>query len=131
MPPAIASLTTRLFDAAGAGRAARIGLPVALHLAALAILLATESTLVSRGAYLLTWGLLNCGFLLLLRRPAVAAALSLALLTVLILLSQFKHDVLLMTVNFVDLMIIDADTFAFLMNIFPQLGAKVAVAVAC
>ena len=54
MPPAIASLTTRLFDAAGAGRAARIGVPVALHLAALAILLATESTLVSRAAYLLT-----------------------------------------------------------------------------
>jgi hypothetical protein len=78
----------------------------------------------------LTWGLLNCGFLLLLRRPAVAAALSLALLTVLILLSQFKHDVLLMTVNFVDLMIIDADTFAFLMNIFPQLGVKVAIGVA-
>ena len=73
----------------------------------------------SRAAYLLTWGLLNCGFLLLLRRPAVAAALSLALLTVLILLSQFKHDVLLMTVNFVDLMIIDADTFAFLMNDLP------------
>ena len=60
MPPAIASLTTRLFDAAGAGRAARIGLLAALHLAALAILLATESTLASRGAYLLTWGLLNC-----------------------------------------------------------------------
>ncbi len=35
-----------------------------------------------------------------------------------------------MTVNFVDLILIDADTFAFLMNIFPQLGAKVAVAVA-
>ena len=130
MPPALASLTTRLFDAAGAGRAVRIGVLAALHLAALAILLGTESTLVSRAAYLLTWGLLNCGFLLLLRRPAVAAALSLALLVVLILLSRFKHDVLLMTVNFVDLMIIDADTFAFLMNIFPQLGAKVAVAVA-
>ena len=128
MPPAIASLTTRLFDASRAGRAGRTGVLVALHLAALAILFATESTLVSRAAFLLTWGLLNSGLLLLLRRPAVAAALSLACLAVLILLSQFKHDVLLMTVNFVDLMVIDADTIAFLMNIFPQLGAKVAIA---
>ena len=84
MPPAIASLTTRLFDATsvGRGRAARIGLLVLLHLAALAILLATESTPVSRGAFLLTWGLLNFGLLVLLRRPAVAAALSLAFLVV-------------------------------------------------
>jgi hypothetical protein len=132
MPPAIASLTTRLFDATSVTRlhAARVGVLIALHLAALTILLATESTLVSRTAFLLSWCLLNFAFLVLLRRPAVAAALSLALLAVLILLSQFKHDVLLMTVNFVDLMVIDADTFAFLMNIFPQLGLKVAVAVA-
>ena len=131
MPPAIASLTTRLFDAtARRARRAASACWSLLHLAALAILLATEGTLVSRAAFLLTWGLLNFGCLLLLRRPAVAAALSLALLAVLILLSQFKHDVLLMTVNFVDLMVIDADTFAFLMNIFPQLGAKVAIAVA-
>ena len=54
----------------------------------------------------------------------VAAALSLALIAALILLSQFKHDILLMTVNFVDLMVIDADTFSFLLQIFPQLGAE-------
>ena len=46
----------------------------------------------------------------------------------LILLSQFKHEMLLMTVNFVDLMVIDADTFSFLMQIFPRLGVKVAIA---
>jgi phosphoglycerol transferase MdoB-like AlkP superfamily enzyme len=132
MPPAIASLTTRLFDATSVGRghATRAGLLVLLHLAALGVLLATESTFVSRGAFLLSWCLLNFGLLVLLRRPAVAAALSLAFLAALILLSQFKHDVLLMTVNFVDLMVIDADTFAFLMNIFPKLGAKVAIAAA-
>jgi phosphoglycerol transferase MdoB-like AlkP superfamily enzyme len=131
MPPALASLTTRLFDASGSrGYATRAGLLVLLHLAALGVLLATESTFVSRGAFLLTWCLLNCAFLLLLRRPAVAAALSLAFLAGLILLSQFKHEVLLMTVNFVDLMVIDADTFTFLMKIFPQLGTKVAIAAA-
>ena len=38
---------------------------------------------------------------------------------------SYSRDVLLMTVNFVDVMVIDADTFAFLMNVFPSLGAKV------
>ena len=43
--------------------------------------------------------------------------MSLAWLVLLILLSQFKHEVLLMTVNFVDLMIIDADTISFLVKV--------------
>ncbi len=129
MPPAIASLTTRLYDASSASRglAARAGVLVALHVAALIILFATESAAVPKGAFLLTWGLFNLGWLALLRRPTVAAVLSLATIAVLILLSQFKHNVLLMTVNFVDLMVIDAETFMFLMKVFPQLGAKVAV----
>ena len=42
-------------------------------------------------------------------------------MVVLILLSQLKHDVLFMTVNFVDVMIIDTDTFAFLLTVFPDL----------
>jgi hypothetical protein len=128
MPPAIASLTTRLLDASGAGRLARWGVLAVLHLAALAILLSTEGTAVSRAAFLLTWAFLNFGCLILVRRPSVAATVSLAFLAGLILLSQFKHQVLLMTVNFVDLILIDADTFAFLMQIFPQLGTKVAIA---
>jgi Sulfatase len=128
MPPAITSLTTRLLDASIVGRIGRWGVLAVLHLAALGILLATEGTAVSRGAFLLTWALLNFGCLLLVRRPAVSAAVSLAFLAALILLSRFKHDVLLMTVNFVDLILIDADTFSFLMQIFPQLGAKVAIA---
>ncbi len=32
------------------------------------------------------------------------------MVSALILLSQFKHDMLLMTLNFVDVMIVDADT---------------------
>ena len=35
-----------------------------------------------------------------------------------------------MTVNFVDLMIIDTDTFAFLLTVFPDLKQSVALAVA-
>jgi hypothetical protein len=129
MPPAIASLTTRLSTATGVtrGRAARWGLLVALHLVALGVLYTTESRAVPQAAFVLTWALLNFVLLAFVRRPAVAAALSLAFIAGLISLSLFKHDVLLMTVNFVDLMIIDADTFTFLMKIFPQLGTKVAV----
>ena len=48
--------------------------------------------------------------------PAVAG--SLALLT---LLSQFKFDKLWMTIDFVDVMIVDRDTVAFLLAIFPSL----------
>ena len=43
----------------------------------------------------------------MLRRPAIAALLSLAMVVALIMLSQFKYDKLMMTVNFVDLMVID------------------------
>ena len=57
----------------------------------------------------------------LLRRPALSGALSLTLLVVLILLSQLKHDIVQMTANFVDLMVIDRDTAAFLFTIFPDL----------
>ena len=65
----------------------------------------------------------------MLRRPAAAAALSLAFVAVLILLSQLKHSILFMTINFVDLMIIDTDTFAFLLTVFPGLHRNVGLAV--
>src|SRR5215210_1601848 len=111
MPPAVFSLTTRLFDAAGAtrGGVVRVVPLVGLHLAALAILIGTESRPVPQLAFILSWGFFNFCWIVLLGRPAVAAAMSLAWLVLLILLSRFKHDVLLMTVNFVDLMVVDAD----------------------
>lgn len=96
----------------------------ALHLAALAILLVTEAPIVPQLVFALSWAFFNFCWIVLLRRPAVAAALSLTFLVVLLLLSRFKHDVLLMTVNFIDLLLIDTDTFAFLMQIFPNLDAK-------
>src|ERR1700741_2199922 len=106
MPPAIASLTTRLPDASAArAQAGRFALLAVLHLAALAILLLTESRPVPQLAFLFSWGFFNFCWIVLTRRPALAAALSLAWLVLLILLSQFKHHVLLMTVNFVDLMV--------------------------
>ncbi|MBN8966550.1 MAG: hypothetical protein J0H89_14540, partial [Rhizobiales bacterium] len=106
------------------------GLLVALHLAALAILMATEDDLVGRFAFLFTWGLLNGLWLVTLRRPLTAAALSLTMLVVLILLSRFKQDVVLMSANFVDVMLIDWDTISFLLKVFPKLGPTIAVAAA-
>ncbi|MEA2906983.1 MAG: hypothetical protein QOI12_4370 [Alphaproteobacteria bacterium] len=124
MPPLLATLTGR-WAAANAGvrrDAWRVAMVAALHLAALAILVQTEYAPEQKAAFLLTWGLLNFFWLALLRRPGLAAALSLAMVVVLVLLSQLKYKVLWMTVNFVDLMIIDPDAVSFLFTIFPDLG---------
>src|SRR6202171_2278839 len=91
------------------------------HLAALAIMLQTETDFGSRLGFLLSWEILNFFFITLLRRPALSGALSLTLVVVLILLSRLKHDIVQMTANFVDLMVIDRDTAAFLFTIFPNL----------
>ena len=77
---------------------------------------------------MLAWGILNFFFIALLRRPALSGALSLTLVVVLVLLSRLKHDVVQMTANFVDLMVIDRDTAAFLFTIFPNLRWSVMLA---
>ena len=92
-----------------------------LNLAALVIMAATEVDLVAKAAFLLAWTFLNFFWLALFRRPIVAALVSIEIVVALILLSQFKHDKLWMTVDFVDLMIIDRDTSAFLLTAFPSL----------
>jgi Sulfatase len=108
---------------------ARLAVPIVLHCVAVAVLIGTEAGTVSQLVFILSWGFFNFCWMVLLRRPAIAAALTLIFLVALILFSRFKHDVLLMTVSFVDLMVIDADTFAFLRMIFPDLDAKAAVLV--
>ncbi len=96
---------------------ASIGL---LHLTAIAIMAWTEIWPASKVAFLLTWGLSNFFWLALLRRPAIAAALSLVFLALLITLSEFKHQVLWMTLNFVDLMIIDPEFDRLSVHDFPE-----------
>jgi hypothetical protein len=91
------------------------------QLAALALMLQTETDFGSRTGFLLSWGILNFFWITLLRRPALSGALSLTLVVALVLLSRLKHDVVQMTANFVDLMVIDRDTAAFLFTIFPNL----------
>jgi Sulfatase len=107
---------------------AALGTLAILHVAALAIMAASEVDLVAKAAYLLVWGLLNFLWLTLFRRPIAAALISLEFIVALILLSQFKHDKLWMTVDFVDLMIIDQDTLAFLLAAIPSLRLPIAVA---
>ena len=98
------------------------------HLAALALMLATEVDFGARMGFLLSWGILNFFWIALLRRPALSGALSLTLVVLLVLLSRLKHDVVQMTANFVDLMVIDSDTAAFLFTIFPNLRWSVIAA---
>src|SRR5579862_7505280 len=97
----------------------------ALHLTALGLLIWSEAGLVPKAAFVLAWGVLNFWWLLWLRRPAASAALSLAMIVILILLSQFKHEALLRTANFIDVMLIDGDTFSFLLKVFPDLERTV------
>src|SRR6202051_3237406 len=87
------------------------------HLAALGVMLHTETDFGSRTGFLLSWGILNFFWIALLRRPALSGALSLTLVVVLLLLLRVQHDMGQMTANFVDLMVIDRDTAAFLFTI--------------
>src|SRR6516225_6604319 len=99
-----------------------------LNVAALALMAATEVDLVANAAFLLAWAFLNFFWLALFRRPIAAALVSLQIVVALVLLSQFKHDKLWMTVDFVDLMIIDQDTSAFLLKAIPSLRVPTTLA---
>lgn len=129
MLPAASLPKLSRFAPSGAARH-RIALATtaSLHLAALGIMLWSEADLWARTAFLLTWGFLNFFWLIILRRPLPSAALSLAMIVVLILLSRFKHETLFLTASFVDLMILDEDTVRFLLMIVPGLQASVVLA---
>jgi hypothetical protein len=92
-----------------------------LHAGALVLLATTEASLVGAAVFVLLWIALNCLWLALVRRPTVAALLSLQMFIALAMLSRFKFDKLWMTIDFVDLLIVDRDTTAFLLTVFPAL----------
>ncbi|MFZ5733552.1 MAG: LTA synthase family protein, partial [Pseudomonadota bacterium] len=126
LPPPVPSVQT-LGGARPIGiwRGLAVGAP---HLGAVTVMFLTEPDFGQRLFFGLAWGLLNALWLVVLRRPALSGALSFALLTVLVLLSRLKHDIMQMTVNFVDVMVIDRDTIAFLFTIMPKLGWPVLAA---
>jgi len=103
---------------------------IGFHVSALAILYLTEWGLVHSTLALVSWIFLNFTFLLILRRPGVSAALSLALVGLLILLSKFKFDVLWLGITFLDFLIVDSDTLAFLLAIMPRLQVVGLISVA-
>src|SRR2546423_6677532 len=123
--PSAAAVAVRGIASIGIWRLLAVAAP---HLGGLILMLQTESDFGSRMGFLLSWGILNFFFIILLRRPALSGALSLTLVVALVLLSRLKHDVVQMTANFVDLMVIDRDTAAFLFTIFPNLRWNVIAA---
>src|SRR6266481_1187126 len=132
MLPSIAFMTSRwaASDAATRRGSLRIALLAALHLAALGLMLWSEAAVLPKLVFCFTWGLLNFFWLAVLRRPAVSAALSLVMIVVLILLSRLKYEIIWMTANFLDVMIINSDTVDFLLAIKPDLYGKVLLALA-
>ncbi|MDB5581778.1 MAG: phosphoglycerol transferase, partial [Bradyrhizobium sp.] len=127
-----ASVETETNPAGAAARGARfhvgVGVVAALHLAALAVLLSWEYGPFAITLSVLAWVFINCLFLLVLPRPGVAAALSLALVALLIVMSRFKFDILQLSLTFLDFLIVDRDTFSFLLSIFPRLRTQLIVA---
>src|SRR5215472_8207982 len=99
------------------------------HVIAFAVMIATESRPIEMATFVCAWGILNFLWLGLLRRPAVAGAVSLLLVTLVVLLSNLKYRVLMMTASFVDVMIVDTDTVSFLFTIYPALRWIVALCV--
>jgi hypothetical protein len=106
-----------------------VGILAALHLIAVGILAWTEYDWVGPAIFMLAWATLNFTFIALLRRPAISAALSLCLFVAVIMLSQLKFSILWMVINFFDVLIIDSDTAAFLLSIFPDLRIMVVIGV--
>jgi hypothetical protein len=101
---------------------------IALHLAALYVLLTTEYGPFAITLSLLAWVFANSAILIFLPRPGIAAALSLILTVVLIALSRFKFDILQLSLTFLDFLIVDRDTFSFLLSVFPRLRLPLLVA---
>jgi hypothetical protein len=131
MPPSISSLTSRWAADTGALRFFwRVGPVAVLHLAALIILFRTEYYDVPRmGSFLLTWGFLNFAWLIVLRRPGVSVVLSLAMIAILIQVSELKYKVMWQTISFVDLMVIDWSSFSYLLAIFPNLTTYILIGI--
>jgi Sulfatase len=132
MLPSLAFLSTRWAapDTVRRPGTLRIALIAAFHLAALGLMVWGEGGVVPNTVFLLTWGLVNFFWLIVLRRPAVSAALSLAVIVALIVLSRLKYEMIWMTANFLDVWIVNTDTVHFLLSVWPDLSYKLVAAAA-
>jgi hypothetical protein len=107
---------------------ARLAPAAAFHLAALGVMIWSEIGPLRMAIFVLSWGLANFFWLALTRRPLLSAALSFSILVALVVISRFKFQVLGMTVSFVDVMVIDSNTAAFLGMLFPKVRTIVFIA---
>src|SRR5215471_12457746 len=120
----------RRFSAAGGflpSFSVQLAAILTLHFAAVVVMALTEVAVVPKLLFLLSWGLLNFFWMMVSRRPGVSAALSLMMVVVLVLMSRLKHEILLITVNFLDVMIIDTDTISFLLGLYPNLQRNLVI----
>jgi hypothetical protein len=100
------------------------------HVAVLVVMFLTEGGVVARTTFLATWGLVNFFWLAVLRRPAVAGALSLGMIIALIQLSRLKYEMIWMTANFLDVMILDPDSISYALSVMPTLDRSIMLALA-
>src|SRR2546423_3270959 len=104
------------------------GLVVSIHLAVFVVLLTTEYGPFAIALSVLAWVFVNCFLLVVLQRPGICAALALVFIVILIALSHFKFGILQLTLTFLDFLIIDRDTFSFLLSVFPRLQMQLIAA---
>jgi Sulfatase len=131
MPPFISALTSRWAAIVDGRRNLWQIAPLAvLHLAALVLLLLTEYyEFAYIAGFLLAWGILNFVWLAALRRPAVSALLSLAMIVTLIEVSKYKYSIVGHTADFMDVMVIDPATVGYFFAVFPGVRVYVAFAI--
>jgi hypothetical protein len=99
-----------------------------VYAAAAAVLILTEYGPFAILLSFLTLALLVFIGIAIFGRPGIAAVLPLALFAALIALSQFKYGILQLTLTFLDFLIIDSATFAFMGSVFPGLRGQLALA---
>ena len=107
----------------------RIALVVALYAGCVAVLYLTEYAAFGKTLSLATLVFVCCLGIVLFGRPGIAAALALIAFNVLIALSHLKYDVTQLTLTFLDLLLIDPDTFSFLVTTHPWLKWQIALGV--
>jgi hypothetical protein len=132
MPPFLAAPTIGRAAPETATRrdSLRLVLLAAFYLGGIGVMLWSEVGTVPKLVFLLTFGVINCFWLAVLRRPLVSAALTLTMTVALILLSRLKYDIIWMTANFLDVWIINRDTISFLFSVKPDLAGKLLTALA-
>jgi phosphoglycerol transferase MdoB-like AlkP superfamily enzyme len=108
-------------------RALLVGLPFA---GCALVLYQTEFGPFATSLSFLTLAFVWCLGVALFRRPGIAATFSLVSIVVLIALSRLKFDVTQLTLTFLDFLLIDPDTFSFLVTIHHGLKWKIALGAA-